>query len=297
MPHHSGFVAVLGRPNVGKSTLVNALVGEKISIVTSKPNTTRHAILGVLSRPDWQIIFIDTPGLTNKQQRLIDKAMNRAATGALVGANIVLFMVEAGTWSAADKGALQLIKQSGLECILAVNKIDKIKPKEKLLPYLQARAADHDYLEIVPLSALGNDNLELLAQQIATHLPIEEPLYPAEMLTDKGIQFRVAEVVREKLMDSLRQELPYGVGVEIELLEDTPQRLNVSAIVWVGRESHKGIVIGPGGKAIKHVGQSARLDLQEILQRKVHLETLVKVKRNWADNAQWIQQLGYGSME
>ncbi len=297
MPHHSGFVAVLGRPNVGKSTLVNALVGEKISIVTSKPNTTRHAILGVLSRPDWQIIFIDTPGLTDKQQRLIDKAMNRAATGALVGANIVLFMVEAGVWSAADKGALQLIKQSGLECILAVNKIDKIKPKEKLLPYLQARAAEHDYLEVVPLSALGSDNLEVLAQQIAMHLPIEDPLYPAEMLTDKGIQFRVAEVVREKLMDSLRQELPYGVGVEIELLEDTPERLNVSAIVWVGRESHKGIVIGPGGKAIKHVGQSARLDLQEILQRKVHLETLVKVKRNWADNAQWIQQLGYGSME
>ncbi len=297
MAHRSGFVAVVGRPNVGKSTLVNTLVGQKISIVTSKPNTTRHAILGVLTRPEYQIIFIDTPGLTTQHRQLLDKAMNRAATGSLEGADLVLLVVEACKWSPVDQQALDIVRRSGLPCVLVVNKVDKIRPKSDLLPYLEARSEEFDYVQIVPVSALRKDNLDRLEAFLVSQLPTDAQLYPEEMLTDKGIRFRIGEVVREKLMETLRQEVPYGIGVEIDVLEETPERLNVNAVIWVNRESHKGIVIGPGGKGIKHVGQSARLDLENILSRKIFLQTHVKVKRNWADSAQWVQQLGYGINE
>jgi GTP-binding protein Era len=282
---------------VGKSTLVNALVGEKVSIVTSKPNTTRHAILGVLTREAHQIIFIDTPGMTSQHKRLIDKAMHRAAAGSMAGADIIVFVVEAGTWSAADADVLKMIRGAGLPCVLVVNKVDRIKPRNALLPFLDARSKEFDYAEIVPVSALRNDNLESLEAVLARQLPEETPLYPAEMLTDKGVRFRIAELVREKLMQNLRQELPYGIGVEVDVLEETDDRLNASVIIWVSKESHKGIVIGPRGQGVKQVGQAARLELQQTFDCKVHLETRVKVKRNWADNARWVQQLGYGAAE
>jgi GTP-binding protein Era len=292
--HRSGFVAVIGKPNVGKSTLMNALVGHKISIVTSKPHTTRHAILGVLTTAEAQVVFIDTPGLENKSRRLMNRAMNRAAIGAIEGANVILFVVEAGKWNAGDAQALELVKQSGLPCLLVINKVDQVKPKEKLLPFLQKSSERYAFKELVPISALREDNLQRLMDSLLTYLPEEDPLYPAEMLTDRGVRFQAAEVLREKLMESLYQEVPYGLAVEInELGEDEKGLLRIDAIIWVDRESHKGIVVGKGGQSLKKVGQAARLDLEERLGRPMHLETKVKLKRNWADNAQALRQMGY----
>ena len=292
--HRSGFVAVIGKPNVGKSTLINALVGHKISIVTSKPHTTRHAILGVLTKPDAQVVFIDTPGLENKSRRLMNRAMNRAAVGAIEGANLILFVVEAGKWNNGDVQALELIKQSGLPCMLIINKVDQVKPKERLLPYLQASSERYNFIELVPVSALREDNLQRLMDALLTYLPEEGPLYPAEMLTDRGLRFQAAEVLREKLMELLYQEVPYGLAVEINALgEDEKGLLRIDAIIWVDRESHKGIVVGQGGQVLKKVGQAARLDLESRLGRQLHLESKVKLKRNWADNAQALRQMGY----
>lgn len=292
--HKSGFVAVVGRPNVGKSTLVNALVGAKISIVTSKPHTTRHAILGMLTRPDYQIVFIDTPGFDNRVGKLLNRTMNRAAVGSLDNADIVLFVVEAGHWSPGDDAALELIKRAERPCILAVNKIDRIKPRDSLLPYLQKTSNRYPFLDIVPISATNEDNLVTLEAVLKARLPEQEALYAAELQTNRGMRFRVAEILREKLMHFLHQELPYGVGVEIlELEEEDDGRYVIDAVIWVERESHKGIIVGRGGETIKQIGRAARLEMQEIFARPVHLDSRVKVKKNWSDNAQALRQLGY----
>jgi GTP-binding protein Era len=292
--YRSGFVAVIGRPNVGKSTLVNALVGHKISIVTSKPHTTRHAILGVLTEADFQVVFIDTPGLATRSGKLINRAMNQAVVGALEGADIVFFVLEAGKWSAADADALQLISRSNLPCILIINKIDRIKPKTKLLPFLQTVSERHEFMEIIPVSATNNVNLDRVKDVLVKKLPEQEALYAAEMLTNRGVRFRVAEILREKLMQNLHQEVPYGLGVEInELEEDESGRLHIDATIWVDRESHKGIVVGRGGESIKKIGSAARQEMQEVLDQAVHLESRVKLKKNWSDNAQALRDLGY----
>ncbi len=292
--HRSGFVAVVGRPNVGKSTLMNALVGQKISIVTSKPHTTRHAILGVLTETDYQVVFIDTPGLASRSGKLINRMMNKAAVGALEGADRILFVVEAGKWTAADDQALQLIRSTNIPCFLVVNKVDRIRPKTKLLPFLQKVSSLYQFAEIVPVSATTDVNLDRLKEVLVSHLPEQEALYSAEMLTDRGVRFRVAEVLREKLMQNLYQEVPYGLGIEInELEEDDSGRLCIDATIWVDQESHKGIVVGRGGETIKKVGSAARQEMQEMLSQPVHLESRVKLKKNWSDNAQALAQMGY----
>lgn len=292
--HRSGFVAVIGRPNVGKSTLVNALVGHKISIVTSKPHTTRHAVLGILTETDWQLVFIDTPGMDGGTGRLMNRAMNKAATAALGNADLALFVVEAGRWGDKDQQALSQIRSSGLPAVLVVNKIDRIKPKDRLLPELSAHAERHEYAAIVPVSALKNDNLRLLREQLISFLPEQEAFYDADTVTNRDLSFRAAETLREKLMHSLRDEVPYGLGVEISSLQEEKNgRLIIDATIWVDRESHKGIVIGKRGQLLKEVGSAAREELQHLLDRRVHLQSHVKVKRNWSDNAQSIRELGY----
>ena len=290
----SGYIAVVGRPNVGKSTLVNALVGHKISIVTAKPHTTRHAILGVLSLPDAQLIFIDTPGLESRSKRLLNRVMNRAAVGSLETADVVLLVVEAGRWDSGDEEALGLVARSGKPCILAVNKIDQVRPRDKLLPYLAGMANRFDFADIVPVSALKDDNLATLQRQLTSQLPPGEHFFAADIKTDRSLRFRAAEVLREKLMEQLRQEVPYGLGVEIvDLQENDDGRLVIDANIWVDRESHKGIVVGQGGSQIRQIGRAARLELQSVLDRPVHLESHVKVKRNWYDNERALRELGY----
>ncbi|NND54755.1 MAG: GTPase Era [Gammaproteobacteria bacterium] len=292
--HRSGFVAVVGRPNVGKSTLVNALVGHKISIVTSKPHTTRHAILGVLTEADYQIVFIDTPGMDGGTGRLLNRAMNKAATAAIDSADLVILVTEAGRWQQRDEQALEQLKQAGLPAILVVNKIDRVHPRDRLLPMLAEHGNRHDFVAIVPVSALKSDNLRQLRQALVDALPEQEALYDAAMLTNRDISFRAAETLREKLMHALREEVPYGLGVEIASLdEEADGRLIIDATIWVDRESHKAIVIGKGGQQLRAVGTAAREELQYLLDRRVHLQSHVKVKRNWSDNAQALRDLGY----
>lgn len=291
----TGFIAVVGRPNVGKSTLVNALVGRKISIVTPRPQTTRHAIVGVLTRPGAQLLFVDTPGLHARMRNMLNRAMNRAVEGALVGADAALFMVEAGTWKAADTFVLEHVQAAGIPVVLAVNKVDLVRPRAALLPYLEQCATRAEFHAIVPVSAAANDNLERLLDLLTGLLPEGQPLYPADATTDRGMEFRIAEIIREKLLIALRQEVPYGLAVEILALEQKPGVVLADAVIWADRDSHKGIVVGKGGATIKQVGTAARLELEKIFGLRFHLETHVKVKTNWADSARTLQQFGFDS--
>ena len=287
-----GFAALVGRPNVGKSTLLNALVGQKLSIVTPRPQTTRHRIIGLVQLPQAQIAFVDTPGLHSQAKRALNKAMNRTAAAALEDADLVVFVVEALVWNAEDELVLQRIVRSGRPVLVAVNKVDRVKPRERLLPYLGDLDRRHEFLALVPVSALKEKNLEDLRNSIAAHLPVSPPLFPEGELTDRGIQFRIAEMIREKLTLELNQEVPYGVAVEVENLVEKDGQLMVDAAVWVDREGQKPIVIGAKGERLKRVGTAARLALNGLLGRRLHLNLWVKVRENWADNARALRELG-----
>jgi GTP-binding protein Era len=288
----SGFAALVGRPNVGKSTLLNALVGQKLSIVTPRPQTTRHRILGVLNLPQAQIAFIDTPGLHADAGRALNKAMNRTATAALAEADLVVLVVEAGRWTAEDELALKRIVRCDRPVIAAVNKIDRVRPRERLLPYLGALGARHEFVALVPVAALKAENVDDLRDTIAVHLPLAAPLFPGGELTDRDLSFRIAELIREKLTLELNQEVPYGVAVEIERLTEEDGRLVVDAAIWVDRAGQKPIVIGARGERLKRIGRAARLALNELLGRRLHLNLWVKVRENWADNARALRELG-----
>jgi GTP-binding protein Era len=293
VPFRSGFAALIGRPNVGKSTLLNALVGEKVSIVTPRPQTTRHRILGIANLPAAQIAFVDTPGLHREGRRALNKAMNRTATAALEDADVVVLVVEAPQWTEGDELALSRLARARRPSILAVNKIDRVRPRERLLPYLAAAGGRHAFLAIVPVSALKTDNVADLRATIAAHLPESPAMFPADTVTDRGVQFRIAEAIREKLTLELNQEVPYGIAVEVEQLSDEPDgQLTIDASIWVDREGQKPIVIGAGGARLKRVGRAARLALNDLLGRRVHLNLWVKVRENWADNARALKQLG-----
>ena len=288
-----GFVAVIGRPNVGKSTLINTLLGQKISIVTPKPQTTRHRILAVHSEPDSQIIFIDTPGLHRGSGKAMNRLMNRTAANALAEADVVLFVSEAGRWTREDQDVLQRLQSCNTPAIALLNKIDKVQPRERLLQALSDSSARHDFAEIMPISARKGDNLDRLLALLPEYLPLSPPLFPHDMLTDRSEIFRAAEVIREKLTLSLSQELPYGLTVQIEQYLRESKGIAINAIVWVERDSQKGIVVGKGGSLLKKIGRAARLELKAQLGQPVHLELWVKVKDNWADSEKELQSLGY----
>ena len=287
-----GFAALVGRPNVGKSTLLNALVGQKVSIVTPRPQTTRHRIIGLAQLPNAQIAFVDTPGLHSQAKRALNKAMNRTAAAALEDADLVVLVVEALVWNSEDELVLRRIARAGRPVLVAVNKIDRAKPRERLLPYLADLDRRHGFLALVPVSALKEQNLEDLRTAIAAHLPVSPPLFPDGEMTDRGIQFRIAEMIREKLTLELNQEVPYGIAVEVERLAEEDGQLTVDAAVWVDREGQKPIVIGAKGERLKRVGTSARLALNGLLGRRLHLNLWVKVRENWADNARALRELG-----
>ena len=290
--HRSGFAALVGRPNVGKSTLLNALIGQKLSIVTPRPQTTRHRILGIYTAPAVQIAFVDTPGLHREASRALNKAMNRTATAALEDADVVVLVVEAGKWTQEDELALERIVRSARPALAAVNKIDRVRPREKLLPYLGELGARHAFLALVPVSALKEDNIADLRNTIGAHLPLSPALFPDGELTDRGREFRIAEMIREKLTLELNQEVPYGIAVEVERVAEEDGQLMVDAAIWVDRDGQKPIVIGAKGERLKRVGRSARLALNGILQQRLHLNLWVKVRENWADNARALKELG-----
>jgi GTPase len=289
----AGFVAVVGRPNVGKSTLVNALVGRKISIVTPKPQTTRHRILGVHTSRHAQIIFVDTPGLHSEAGKAMNRLMNRTAVNALQDADLILFVCEANRWTDDDRNALERTRGVSAPVIALLNKIDKVHPKEELLGRIAAISEKAEFAEVIPVSAWRNDNLDRLMAVIPRFLPESPPLFPADTFTDRSETFQVAELVREQLTLNLRQEIPYGLTVQVEQYKKTDDKLEVHAVIWVERESQKGIVVGKGGAVLKKIGRSVRLELKERLGVPVHIELWVKVKENWADNEEQLQRLGF----
>ena len=291
--YRCGLVAVIGRPNVGKSTLINAIMGRKVSIVTAKPQTTRHRILAVHTTDTAQIIFVDTPGLHRKAGKAMNRLMNRAAANALADADLVLFVSDATHWTSADDDVLKRLRKVKAPVIAVLNKVDKVHPKEKLLDTIAIMSARLDFEEIVPLSALRETNLEELLVLLPPFLPESPPLFPEDMHTDRSQEFHAAEVIREKLTLMLHQELPYGLTVQVERYLDEEGGITINAIIWVERDSQKGIVVGKQGSVLKKVGRSARLELKEQLGRNVHLELWVKVKSNWADNEKDLMSLGY----
>ena len=288
-----GFVAVVGRPNVGKSTLINAIVGSKISIVTPKPQTTRHRILAVHNGEHCQLVFVDTPGMHRKAGKAMNRMMNRTAKSALADADVVLLVCEAGRWKDEDQDVLDRIAAAGNPTIAVLNKIDLVKPKNALLGLIAEMTERHPFAEIVPLSAERGENLDRLMEILPAYVPPSPPLFPDDMLTDRSDVFLAAESVREKLTLLLRDELPYGLTVQVERYEEDGERIVVHAIIWVERDSQKGIVIGKNGSLLKQVGRSARLDMSKRLGRSVHLELWVKVKDNWANSEKDLQNLGY----
>jgi GTP-binding protein Era len=293
-PHRAGFVAIVGRPNVGKSTLLNALLERKLSIVSPKPQTTRHRILGLLNRPGFQIALVDTPGLHVGGRRMLNTVMNRTAASSLADADLVAFVVEALRFTTEDEKVLQRIRDAGRPAVLVVNKVDRASPRERLLPYIAEISALFPFVEVIPLSALKQDNLSALPLALAKHLPESPPMFPPDQVTDRSEKFQITEIIREKLTLRLQQELPYGLTVEVERMEDTEDgRLEIGAVIWVEREGQKAIVIGEGGKLLKEVGRSARYDLNHLFGRRTHLELWVKVKDNWADNARALRAFGY----
>ena len=291
--YRCGFAAIVGRPNVGKSTLLNALLGKKVSIVSPKPQTTRHRILGILTRPEEQIIFVDTPGMHSGARRAMNRHMNRAALASLQDADVNLFVVESLSWNEEDLRILETLKQQSRPIILVLSKVDKVTPRERLLPFIQELSRRADFVEVVPLSALKRSNLEQLPAIIARHLPLSPPHFPADQITDRSPEFRAAEIVREKLTLRLRQELPYGLTVVLEQFKEEDGRLLVNAVIWVERTGQKAIVIGQGGEQLKEVGRSARIEMSNLFGQPVHLELWVKVKENWSDNEMALKQLGY----
>ncbi len=288
----SGTIAIVGRPNVGKSTLLNRLIGEKISIVSRKAQTTRHRIMGILTRPDAQYVFVDTPGFQTKHTNALNRAMNRGVTQALADVDVVVFVLDADHFDDRDKAVIKLLP-SERPVILAVNKIDQIKEKAKLLPILGNLAGQFDFSAIVPISASKGSQLEDLLAEIRKHLPNEELLFGEDEITDKSEKFIASEYIREKLFRLIGDELPYAATVEIEKFElDGPLR-RISAAIVVDRQAHKGIVIGKGGETLKRIASEARQDMERLFDGKVFLEVFVKVKSGWSDDERLLKSLGY----
>jgi GTPase len=292
---HCGFAALVGRPNVGKSTLLNALLGQKVSIVSPRPQTTRTRIHGVLTRPGMQIVFVDLPGIHANQPRAINRYMNRTALSSLADSDVNLFVIEALRWTEEDERALAELRAAGRPILLLINKVDRAQPRSRLLPFITEISGKADFAQVVPLSALKRKNIDNLPALIAGYLPESPLLYPAGQVTDASDSFMAAEIIREKLTRRLQEEVPYGLVVEIEGIgqaEDEPGKLIVQAAIWVERTGQKAIVIGKGGELLKEVGTAARLDLKRHFGRPVHLELWVKVREGWTDDEAALRRFG-----
>ena len=289
-----GMVAVIGRPNVGKSTLINALVGERVSITSRKPQTTRDRVLGVRTTADAQYIFVDTPGFQRRHRSALNKRMNQTVTGALADVDAVILVIDAAGWTPADEQVLQLLPKDSRQVILALNKIDLLADREKLLPLMAESMQRHPFHAIVPVSAEKGRQLEELLAEVRTLLPEGMPLFDAEQYTDRSARYLAAETIREKAYRLLGDELPYGIAVTIDRWEEAEGGARIAATLVVEREAHKGIVIGKEGAKLREISRLARADVQEMLGKPVHLEVWVRVKKGWSDDPAAMRKLGYG---
>jgi len=292
-----GFVAIVGRPNVGKSTLMNKLLGQKISITSRKPQTTRHRILGIKSSEEEQVIYVDTPGMHLGAKSAMNRYMNRAASTTLSDVDLIAFVVDINKWTNEDENVLAKIQRENVPTILVVNKVDTMKQKEKMLPKLAELDNKMAFTDVIPVSAKRGSNIDQLEALVSKYLPEGSPLFPEEQITDKSERFIASEVIREKLMRRLQQELPYALTVEIIQFQTKSDMLYIDAVIWIERESQKKIVIGKSGSVLKDVGKSARHDLERLFEQKVHLELWVKVKQGWTDNESLMKRMGYDDID
>lgn len=291
---HSGFVAIVGRPNVGKSTLLNRVLGQKISITSNKPQTTRHRILGVDTDGDCQAVYVDTPGMHKEEPRAINRVMNQTASSALKDVDLVLFVVDSLKWLDDDKMVLEKIQRSRVPVVLLVNKVDQVKNKEKLLPHLQWLNDQYAFDAILPISAAQGDNLDELRKIVRSHLQPGYHYYPEDYVTDRSVRFMAAEIIREKLMRFTGEELPYETTVEIEQFGQSEKgTTHIHALILVERDAQKRMVIGHGGSKLKTIGTEARRDLERLLDTKVMVKLWVKVKSGWSDDERALKSLGY----
>lgn len=290
-----GLIAIVGRPNVGKSTLLNSLLGQKISITSKKPQTTRHRILGILTEEHRQAVLVDTPGLHTDEKRAINRLMNRAASSSIAEVELIVFLVEGTHWTTDDELVLSKVKKSGAPCVLVVNKIDNVQNKEDLLPHLQKLGAKYDFQKIIPISATKGDNVDKIHDLCMESLPEGDFWFPEDYITDRSSRFMASEIVREKLIRFTGDELPYSTTVEIEQFKlDEKGVYHINALILVERETQKRMVIGNKGARLKTIGQEARRDMEALFGQQVFLETWVKVKSGWADDERALRSLGYG---
>ncbi len=293
MLQHCGYVALIGRPNAGKSTLLNRILGQKVSITSHKPQTTRHSILGIRSEADSQVVYVDTPGIHPTAGRAINRMMNRTASNAFMGVDVIVMLVDYRKWGDEEALILEHLERVDVPVILAINKVDRVNDKEQLLPVIASLADRYPFHQVIPLSARKGAQVELLEKVVTELLPAAPALFSEDQVTDRSERFLAAEIVRERLMRQLDQELPYALTVEIEHFKEEEKLLDISALIWVERAAQKSIVIGRQGQQLKRVGSQAREAMEKIFERKVFLRLWVKVKEGWSDDERALRSLGY----
>jgi GTP-binding protein Era len=290
---YCGFVAIIGRPNVGKSTLLNHILGQKISITSRKPQTTRHQILGVKTSSTSQVIYVDTPGIHNRRSTAINRYMNRAANSVLNDVDLILFVVQALQWTEEDEVVLSRLQDIEAPVLLVVNKIDKLADKNELLPFIEKLTAMRQFDAVIPVSALQAENITQLEADVYERLPENQPFFPADQITDRNVRFLSAEIIREKLIRELGQELPYTTTVEIERFEEGESISRIFATIYVETKGQKAIIIGRKGARLKSIGSKARVDIEKMLEGKVYLELWVKIREGWSNDERALASLGY----
>lgn len=290
-----GYITIVGRPNVGKSTLLNSLLDQKLSITSRKPQTTRWHILGIKSEENYQAIYVDTPGLIDKKHNALNRHMKKEVLNSLFHVDIILFVVEALVWTKEDGFVLDLLGNQDKPVILVINKIDKVRDKDRLLPFIEESAAKGKFLEVIPVSASKKINMCDIEQCVLSMLPVAGAEYPEDQLTDRNERFYAAEFIREKLMRQLGDEIPYRMTVTVESFKLIKDLIHIDAIIWVENEGQKKIVIGKDGSVLKKAGSSARKDMETMFGQRVYLQTRVKVKKKWTDDLKAVKQFGYTS--
>lgn len=288
-----GYVALIGRPNVGKSTLMNYILGQKISITSHRPQTTRHRILGIKTTDEAQFVYVDTPGIHDNEKKAMNRYMNRTAGASFKDVDVIVLLVDAMRWTKEDELVIKRLEHVSTPVVLAVNKVDLVKKKEDLLPFIEKIKNKYAFKDIIPLSAIKGDNVEGFEKIIFDYLPVSEAFYDADQITDRSSRFMAAEIIREKLTRNLTQELPYNLTVEIEKFSQEGKLFDIAAVIWVERDNQKAIIIGKGGSKLKDMGSKARIDMEKLFQQKVFLQLWVKVKSGWSDDERALNSLGY----